>query len=127
MQPNARPIPCASSPVSRAAQAANNSDDLTRLDDQAGGINYRFMVIAEVAPGLLPRVIQLVAKRGMAPTMFYATQKQTSAGLDCHLSMEVVGLEPVTAEMIGESIRQLPGIFEVTMTVGKADLGPCPG
>ena len=68
----------------------------------------RFTVLAEAEPGLLPRLIEPLAKRGLVPTRLEAMAD--GATLRATLSVE---LDAAAAQLIGASLRAIVGVATV--------------
>ena len=68
-----------------------------------------FSVHAVAEPGVMPRVLELFAKRGLVP------HKWQSAASDAVLTIDVqiAGLERDTADYIARSMRQIAGVDAV--------------
>ncbi len=65
-----------------------------------------FSVIAAADPGVMPRVIQVFAKRGLVPSQWYSII-HGSAGQDLHIDVQVPDLDPRLRELIAETLRQM--------------------
>ncbi|WP_439577514.1 hypothetical protein [Elioraea sp.] len=68
----------------------------------------RFTVLAQAEPGLLPRLIEPVAKRGLIPRRFEAIADE--ATLRVSLSIELDGK---TASLLRASLRAVVGVATV--------------
>ena len=69
-----------------------------------------FSVQAQAEPGLMPRVLELFAKRGLVPELWHSTAARKRLTID----IEVAGLGD-TAEYVANCIRQIAGV-EVVLT-----------
>jgi len=71
-----------------------------------------YNLLARPEPGVMPRVVELFAKRGLVP------QKWHSAVSDSGLAIEVQmgGLERDTADYIARCMRQIVGVETVLTT-----------
>lgn len=76
------------------------ADDTPRL--------RRFTVLAQAEPGLLPRLIEPLAKRGLVPTRLEAMAD--GAILRATLSVELDG---AAAQRLGASLRAIIGVATV--------------
>ena len=66
----------------------------------------RYCFEADAEPGVLPRALELLAKRGLVPARVFA---QADADL-LSVEIEVESLEPDTADHVGRSLSQIVGI-----------------
>ncbi len=86
---------------------------------------YCFSVFAAVEASVMPRVLELFAKRGVVPSRFEAAL----AGPDddeMTVDVQVAGLLPETAEHIAQSLRQMVYVDRVLTAVKSsrpADVG----
>ncbi len=65
-----------------------------------------FSVSASVDPGVMPRIIELFAKRGLVP--FQMNTCVTGAGMDdLQIDLQMVGLSPAETEQFAQSMRQI--------------------
>jgi len=85
--------------------------DVTNRDDLT---TCYFAVQGETDPGLIPRIVEFVAKRGLVPTRLHAVQctapDQTAT---LHIDMQVDGVSPMTGVVMAEAMRQTPGVIDV--------------
>jgi acetolactate synthase regulatory subunit len=76
-----------------------------------------FAVAADPSPGLLPRVLELIAKRGLVPLRVHAalegTPRQANAEV-LTIDVQVAGLDADTAAHVSRCLTQLVGVFDVT-------------
>lgn len=71
-----------------------------------------FSVSALADPGLLPRLLEPFAKRGLTPSALYARQH----GEDVSVDIQVDGLGHTDAAMIGRGMRQIFGVDVVLVS-----------
>jgi hypothetical protein len=71
-----------------------------------------FSVSAVADSGLLPRLLQPFAKRGLTPTALYARQH----GEDVSVDIQIDGLGQEDAAMIGRGLRQIFGVDVVLVS-----------
>ena len=85
-------------------------------DSDASTLCVCFSVLARPEPGVMPRVVELFAKRGLVP------QKWHSAASPSALSIEVQigGLEHDVADYIGRCMRQIVGVETVLTSESRA-------
>jgi len=77
------------------------------LKRNSSAVRYCFEADAE--PGVLPRALELIAKRGLVPARVFA---QADADL-LSVEIEVEGLEAEVAEHVGRCLGQLVGVRQV--------------
>ncbi len=65
-----------------------------------------FSVVATADPGVMPRVIQVFAKRGLVPSQWYSIIHGPT-GQDLHIDVQVPDLDPRLRELIAETLRQM--------------------
>lgn len=66
----------------------------------------RYCFEADAEPGVLPRALELLAKRGLVPARVFA---QADAGT-LNVEIEVEGMEPATAEHVGRCLGEIVGV-----------------
>ena len=82
---------------------------------------YCFSILAEAAPGVMPRVLELFAKRGLTPTRWHSdvTGKR---GEDLSIDVQVNGLDVAAGDYIARCLRQ---VFQVeTVLTSQKHLRP---
>jgi acetolactate synthase regulatory subunit len=114
-------------PAAAHAGHARNADAPVRdraaadpaLPDQANPgqtLLDHYVISADADPGLMPRVLQLIAKRGLVPAECHAfTRRANEPGGPARLTMEVkvAGLERMPADHVAACLRQLFGVDSV--------------
>ncbi|MGD1877879.1 MAG: hypothetical protein ACFB13_10290 [Kiloniellaceae bacterium] len=70
---------------------------------------YCFSILAEAEPGVMPRVLQLFAKRGLVPTRWHSDVTGKDGG-DLSIDVQVNGLDVETGDYIARCLRQ---VFQV--------------
>jgi len=82
------------------------------FDHTVTPLSVSFSIRALAEPGIMPRVLELFAKRGLVP------QRCNSAAADTTLSIDVemTGLDREGAEYIARCMRQIHGV-ETVFTV----------
>jgi hypothetical protein len=66
-----------------------------------------FSVHARAEPGVMPRVLELFAKRGLVPTRWHSA---VAPGLSLAIDVEADGLDSDTADYVARCMRQIPGV-----------------
>jgi acetolactate synthase regulatory subunit len=88
---------------------------LFTLPEAGSRTYYCYALIAEPEPGLLPRVLEFIAKRGLVPYRCHATvEGQNDATLS--IDLQVCGLDDWSADHVGQSLRQIVGVHTVLMS-----------
>ncbi len=70
---------------------------------------YCFSILAEAEPGVMPRVLELFAKRGLVPTRWHSDVTGRE-GRDLSIDVQVNGLDVTTGDYIARCLRQ---VFQV--------------
>lgn len=76
-----------------------------------------FAVAADPSPGLLPRVLELIAKRGLVPLRVHAVLEGKPRTPDAEVltvDVQVAGLDADTAAHVARCLTQVVGVFDVT-------------
>src|SRR3546814_4002179 len=69
-----------------------------------------FSVVARAEPGLLPRVIELFAKRGLVPTRCHArvgARPGRDEPAELTIDIQMAGMEATLAEYVAACLRQI--------------------
>jgi acetolactate synthase small subunit len=74
-----------------------------------------FAVQALADPGLLPRVLELFAKRGLVPERFFA-QSEGREREAVTLDIQVAGFDPQLTDYVARCLRQIPHVTAVLTT-----------
>lgn len=69
----------------------------------------RYCFEADADPGLLPRALELIAKRGLVPARVHALAVDDTLSIE----IEVEGLEPDTAAHVGRCLGEIVGVRHV--------------
>ncbi len=75
-----------------------------------------FSVHTEAEPGVMPRVIELFAKRGMVPTSWHS---RVTAG-ELTIDLQMRGLDGATAAYIAACLRQVVSVTAVLIYENRA-------
>lgn len=78
-------------------------------DGDAFPLTVCFSVQARAEPGVLPRVVELFAKRGLVPQKWHST----AAGPALTIEVQMGGLGPDLTGYIARSMRQIVGVEAV--------------
>ncbi|MBL8674357.1 MAG: hypothetical protein JNL07_05660, partial [Rhodospirillales bacterium] len=66
-------------------------------------------------PSVLPRALEFIAKRGLLPHRCHATLEGRDGG-ELAIDLQVAGLDDMTADHVGECLRQIVGVNAVLMS-----------
>ena len=80
-----------------------------RADCEAALVTVCFSVQAIAEPGVMPRVLELFAKRGLVPQKWQSAVSGTMLTIDVHTG----GLGRDTADYIARCMRQIAGVDTV--------------
>jgi hypothetical protein len=111
--------PAASMPA--PAMPLDRADPLDHLDHLD-----HYVISADADPGLMPRVLQLIAKRGLVPAECHAfTRRGNEPGRPARLTMEVkvAGLERSAAGHVAACLRNLFGVDSVLHLADRPGAG----
>ena len=99
----------ATEPAGRTAPAAETGAAATPV--------HCFTVTADPEPGMLPRLLAAIAKRGLTPSRVHAAVG--SDGAEMTVDLQVPGLGGDTAEIVGATLRAMVGV-EGVLVAAKA-------
>jgi hypothetical protein len=71
-----------------------------------------FSVIAKTDPGVMARVLELFAKRGLVPSYWCSRV----AGSELTIDLQMAGLDPDTTAYLAACFRQIPTVRTVLTT-----------
>ena len=75
-----------------------------------------FFVSAPADPGLLPRLIEPVAKLGAVPARVHAS-REAGDGSEFTVELRLAGVAPRTADLVGRALRAVVGVRQVMAVV----------
>ena len=81
-------------------------------DRQRASLAFCFSVHAAAEPGVMPRILELFAKRGLVPQKWHSTVSGTALAID----VQTGGLGRDTADYIARCMRQIVGVEAVLTT-----------
>jgi acetolactate synthase regulatory subunit len=84
-----------------------------------------YSVHAAADPSVMPRVLEVFAKRGLVPSRWYSTLAGPG-GEKMHIDIQVSGLEPGLGDRLAVLLRQLVYVETVLTSVPPVEL-PRPG
>ena len=94
-------------------QAAADAAGLLR---PASTVRAFFFVTAPADPGLLPRLIEPVAKLGAVPSRVHAS-RESGDGSELSVELRLAGVVPRTAELVEYALRAVVGVRQVMAVV----------
>jgi acetolactate synthase small subunit len=68
--------------------------------------------MAQASPGVLPRVFEPFAKRGLVPARFHATLCGRTSG-ELAIDLQIADIDADMAELIAAQLRQIIGVSTV--------------
>lgn len=74
-----------------------------------------FSLRADLAPGLLPRLLEAFAKRGLWPSKFYS--QVVDRGDEALIDIQVAGLDCAARDLIAMQFRGMVGVQSVLVSV----------
>ncbi|WP_366556112.1 hypothetical protein [Aquibaculum sediminis] len=78
---------------------------------------FCFAIQAAAEPGVMPRVLELLAKRGLVPLRWHADRIGVQ-GDELAIDMQVTGLDAHTSDYMARCLRQIYGV-ETVLTSEK--------
>jgi hypothetical protein len=75
-----------------------------------------FFISAPADPGLLPRLIEPVAKLGAVPARLHAS-REAGDGSELTVDLRLAAVAPRTADLIGRALRAVVGVRQVMAVV----------
>ena len=78
-------------------------------DRQRASLAFSFSVHAAAEPGVMPRILELFAKRGLVPHKW----QSAASGSVLTIDVQIAGLEHDTADYIARCMRQIAGVDAV--------------
>ena len=74
-----------------------------------------FCVTAQAEPGVLPRIVELFAKRGLTPTHLRADWGEGATGA-LKIEMRIAGMDPDLAAYIGQCMCAIVAVADVQVS-----------
>lgn len=95
---------CSVSPAAALSPAAAAVSDRS-----SAPLSVSFSIRALAEPGVMPRIVELFAKRGLVPQRWNSAASDAGLGID----VEMTGLERDAADYIARCMRQIQGVDTV--------------
>jgi hypothetical protein len=83
---------------------------------EADTVRAYFFVSAPADPGLLPRLIEPVAKLGAVPARVHAS-RESGDGTELVVDLRLAGVTPRIADLVGRALRAVVGVRQVKAVV----------
>jgi len=87
---------------------------------------FCFSIQAQADPGMMPRVMQLFAKRNLVPLRWHS-DVLGAARRDLAIDVQVEGVSPALGDYIARCLRQIPGVATVLTAEKRPSAGYLPG
>ncbi len=97
----------ASAAVATAVSAASHS---------AQSVKALFYVTGAADPGLLPRLVEPIAKLGHVPTRVHAS-REAGDGTEINVDLRLRGVSSRAAELVENALRRVVGVRQVIAVV----------
>jgi acetolactate synthase small subunit len=78
-------------------------------EPDAAPVTFCYSLLARAEPGVMPRVVELFAKRGLVPLKWHST----ASGSALSIEIQIGGLEQDLADYIARCMRQIVGVETV--------------
>ena len=85
-------------------------------DKGAETVRAFFFITAPADPGLLPRLIEPVAKLGAVPSRVHAS-RESGDGSEMTVDLRLTGVAPRTADLVERALRATVGVRQVMAVV----------
>lgn len=82
----------------------------------AATVRAFYFVTAPADPGLLPRLIEPVAKLGAVPSRVHAS-RESGDGTELTVDLRLAGVAPRTAELVEFALRAVVGVRQVMAVI----------
>jgi hypothetical protein len=83
---------------------------------EPGTVRACYFVSAPADPGLLPRLIEPVAKLGAVPQRVHAS-RESGDGTELTVDLRLAGVTPRIADLVGRALRAVVGVRQVMAVV----------
>ena len=82
------------------------------VEPDAAPATFRYSLLARPEPGVMPRVVELFAKRGLVPQRFAGAASATALSIE----VQIADLSRDTVDYIARCMRQIVGVEAVLTT-----------
>ncbi len=104
------------SPVAAGAVAAGAAAACA----ETATVRAYYFISAPAHPGLLPRLIEPVAKLGAVPARVHAS-RESGDGSELVVDLRLAGISPRTADLVARALRAVVGVRHVKTVVEPED------
>jgi acetolactate synthase regulatory subunit len=84
----------------------------THAAERSAPSTFRFSLRARSEPGVMPRVLELFAKRGLVPRKWHSVTFGPD-GAALKIDLEIAGIEPVSVDYVANCMRGIVGVETV--------------
>ena len=88
----------------------------TDAAERSAPSTFRFSLKARSEPGVMPRVLELFAKRGLVPRKWHSVTFGPGGGA-LKIDLEIDGIEPDSIDYVANCMRGIAGV-ETVLTAG---------
>jgi len=103
--------------------SARFSAHTERAGDPASTATFCYSVVAAAEPGVMPRVLELFAKRNLVPSRWHSI---AAAEGDLQIDIQVEGLAPDVGDYIAACLRQIVNVETVLTGLKHGDTAAPP-
>ena len=90
---------------------------MSNFEDENPTDAARFSVTATASPGVMPRLLELFAKRGLTPSEWHSRVSDSILSVEIHMA----GMPPALAEYIAACLRQIYMVDRVLLSSRRTD------
>lgn len=98
------------------ANSASGAGAHARSETVSDTVRAYFFISAPAEPGLLPRLIEPVAKLGAVPQRVHAS-RESGDGSELTVDLRLAGVAPRIADLVGRALRAVVGVRQVMAVV----------
>ena len=97
--------------LASASKPPSQGPEVPRAPRPTPGV-FCYSILAAAEPGIMPRVLELFAKRGLVPSR-WVSDRCGRSGRDLSIDVQVAGLSPELGAYIAACLRQITGVHTV--------------
>lgn len=99
-----------------SAFGANSAVATPSPSPNTGTVRALFLVIGACDPGLLPRLVEPIAKLGHVPSRVHAS-RESGDGSELSVDLRLAGVPRRAAELVERSLRAIVGVRQVIAVI----------